>query len=140
MKLTLQLKNGEVFDNAGNKLTIVPNATRPGTEEVKIAGLEGSNGQKRIALRKLIEGTHEYDCKPGASTGKSGVRHNTYTLTPEEQQEVEQLEARIAEIKAAAQARYIPKLNLSKIDPNNLTDEERIAHIAQLNQLIAQLS
>lgn len=123
--LTLTRKGNDVFHN-GIKLTRVDQATKgPGNEVIKIAGLEGSNGAKWISLSKLQEGKNEVEVK-----GKEVVSGGSYTLTPAEKAEVDKLQARIDEIKAAAKARYVPK----KVDTSKMSVEELEAYIAQLRK------
>lgn len=130
--LVLERKGSEVFCN-GQKLTIVAQATKgPGKEVVKVAGLEGSNGQKWVSLSKLVEGINEIECN-GREVGAQ-----RYTLTTEEAQEVKELQARIDEIIANAKARYIAKPNLN-FNPANLTEAQKLAKIAELEAYVASL-
>lgn len=129
--IKLNRVGNEVFDEAGHKLTIVAQATKgEGKEVVKIDGLEGSNGQKYISLSKVKEGLHEYECaaRQVTSTSVGG-----YSYTPEEAEELKKLEARIAEIKAAAKARYVAKPKLISVEEaGKLSEEELTKYIASI--------
>lgn len=122
--LVLERKGSEVFCK-GVKLTIVPQATKgPNKEVVKVAGLEGSNGQKWVSLAKLKEGINELECQGREVTYST----KSYQLTQEEAQEVKELQARIDAIIEGAKARYVKKPNLA-LDPSKLSEEERLAQI-----------
>lgn len=123
--LVLVRNGNEVYHN-DTKLTIVEQATKgPGKEVVKIDGLDGSNGQKWMSLSKLDEGKNEVSCK-----GREVTSTGSYTLNPAEKAEVDQLQARIDEIKNAAKARYVPK----SVDPAKMSAEELEAYITKLRQ------
>lgn len=109
--LTLFRKGNKVFYN-NQELTIVEQKTKgEGREVVKIAGLDGSNGQKWISLSKLVEGKNEL-------TGLKKVERtiNVYTLTKEEKEEVDKLQKQIDDIVELAKTRH----KLSK--PRRLED------------------
>lgn len=130
--VVLERKGNEVFCN-GQKLTIVAQATKgPNKEVVKIAGLEGANGQKWISLTRLVEGINEIECN-----GRE-VTTQKYTLTQEEKEEIESLQARIDEIINHAKSRYVAKPNLN-VDPSKLTQEQKLALAAQLEAYLASL-
>lgn len=98
--LVLERKGDEVYCN-GSKLTINPQATKgPGKEVVKVDGLEGSNGQKWISLNRLKEGINEIECQ-----AREVTRTIRYTLTSEEQAQIDELQAQIDAIIEAAKAR-----------------------------------
>lgn len=127
--LKLERKGMEVFCN-GQKLTVVPQATKgPNKEVVKIAGLEGSNGQKWVALAKLKEGPNELECqgREVVVTGKS------YQLTEEESKKVKDLQAQIDAIIEAAKARYVAKPKLD-VDPSQMSETERLAKIEEIKK------
>lgn len=127
--LVLERKGSEVFFE-GKKLTIVPQATKgPNKEVVKIAGLEGANGQKWYALAKLKEGLNEIECqgREVVVTGKS------YQLTQEEAQKVKELQSQIDAIIEGAKARYVAKPRLD-VDPSKLSEEERRKKIEELKK------
>lgn len=128
--LVLERKGNEVFCE-GRKLTIVPQTTKgPNKEVVKIEGLEGSNGQKWISLTKLKEGLNELDCQAREVTSSSV---GGYSYTKEELEELKKLEARIAEIKAQAKARYVAKPKLMSVEEaKKLSEEELTAYIASI--------
>lgn len=131
--LELERKGNEVFCQ-GQKLTIVAQATKgPGKEVVKVAGLEGSNGQKWVSLSRLQEGINviEGSAREVSSTQK-------YTLTADEKAEVASLQARIDEIINNAKARYVKKPDLN-IDPSKMTEAERLAKAQELEAYIATL-
>ena len=127
--LKLTRKGNEVFFE-GKKLTIVEQATKgPGKEVVKIAGLEGSNGQERLALAKLKEGENSVECQ-----GREGVvETKTYSLTEDEAKKVKELQAQIDAIIEAAKARYVAKPKLD-VDPSKMTEAEREAKIAEIKK------
>lgn len=131
--LVLERKGDEVFCN-GQKLTIVAQASKgPNKEVVKVAGLEGANGQKWVSLSKLKEGLNEIECN-----GREVSTSKAYVLTEEEKAQVAELQSQIDAIIEVAKARYVakPKLN---IDPGKLSEEERVAYIANLEKYIATL-
>lgn len=131
--LVLERKGDEVFCN-GQKLTIVAQASKgPNKEVVKVAGLEGANGQKWVSLSKLKEGLNEIECN-----GREVSTSKAYVLTEEEKAQVAELQSQIDAIIEVAKARYVakPKLN---IDPSKLSEEERVAYIANLEKYIATL-
>ena len=130
--LVLERKGSEVFCN-GQKLTIVAQATKgPGKEVVKVAGLEGANGQKWVSLSRLVEGLNEIE------TNAREVTTQKYSLTAEEAQEVRELQARIDSIIAQAKARYVAKPNLN-VDPSKMSTEDKLALASQLEAYIATL-
>lgn len=135
--LVLERKGNEVFCE-GRKLTIVPQATKgPNKEVVKIEGLEGSNGQKWVSLNKLKEGPNELDCQAREVTSSSV---GGYSYTQEELEELKQLEARIAEIKAAAKARYQPRFKmLTQSEIDKMTQEEKDAYAEKVMAYIASI-
>ena len=101
------------------KLTIVRQASKgEGKEVVKIANLEGSNGQTWISLKRLQEGLNVFnDCDL-----KKRELSKNYELTDEEQQEVDKLTQeveerndRIAEIIEAAKARYVKPVKVKDL-------------------------
>lgn len=125
--LKLERIGNEVYCD-GIKLTINAQASKgPNKEVVNIKGLEGSNGQVWLSLSKLKEGMNEIECK-----AKEVKMHN-YTLTKEEQEEVNQLQAKIDEIIANAKARYVKKPDLT-CNPANMTEEERLAKIEEIKK------
>lgn len=131
--LELERKGDEVYCN-GRKLTIVAQATKgPGKEVVKIEGLEGSNGQKWISLSKLTEGLNEIECNAREVTTRN------YTLTEDEKAQIAEYQAKIDEIVENAKKRYVKPINLNKIDPSKLSDEERLATIEMLQKYVAEL-
>lgn len=131
--LVLERKGNEVFCQ-GQKLTIIAQATKgPGKEVVKVAGLEGSNGQKWVSLSKLAEGLNEIECN-----GREVTTGQKYTLTTEEKARVADLQAEIDSIIAEAKARYVAKPNLN-VNPATMTEEDRLALASQLEAYIASL-
>ena len=131
--LVLERKGNEVFCE-GQKLTIVTQASKgPGKEVVKVAGLEGSNGQKWVSLSKLVEGLNEIECN-----GREVASSQKYTLTAEEKARVAELQAEIDSIIAQAKARYVAKPNLN-VDPSKMSEADRLALASQLEAYIATL-
>lgn len=109
--LTLFRKGNKVFYN-DQELTIVEQKTKgEGREVVKIAGLDGANGQSWISLSKLVEGKNEL-------TGLKKVErtYNSYSLTKEEKEKVDKLQKQIDDIVELAKTRH----KLSK--PRRLED------------------
>lgn len=120
--LKLERMGSEVYCN-GRKLTIITQASKgEGKEVVKIDGLEGSNGQQFVSLSRLVEGMNEIECKARTYTSK-------YSLTDDEQKEVNELQARIDEIIAQAKARFVPSV---KKPITKMSIEELEAYIANL--------
>lgn len=131
--LVLERKGNEVFCE-GQKLTIVTQATKgPGKEVVKVAGLEGSNGQKWVSLSKLAEGLNEIECN-----GREVTTGQKYTLTAEEKAHIAELQAEIDSIIAGAKARYVAKPNLN-VDPSKMSEADRLALASQLEAYIVTL-
>lgn len=129
--LELERIDNEVFHN-GRKLTIVAQATKgPGKEVVKVEGLEGSNGQKWISLSRLQPGINKIECQE-----RNVTLRKKYELTKEEQEEVNKLQAQIDAIIEKAKARYVEPINLNKIDPTKLSEDEKQALIARLQNMI----
>ena len=91
------------------------------------------NGQKWVSLSKLKEGLNEIECN-----GREVSTSKAYVLTEEEKAQVAELQSQIDAIIEVAKARYVakPKLN---IDPSKLSEEERVAYIANLEKYIATL-
>lgn len=131
--LVLERKGNEVFCQ-GQKLTIVAQATKgPGKEVVRVAGLEGANGQKWVSLSKLVEGINEIECN-----GREIATSQKYTLNEEEKARVAELQAEIDSIIANAKARYVAKPNMNR-DITKMSEAERLALASQLEAYIASL-
>lgn len=130
--LVLERKGDEVFCE-NKKLTIVSQATKgPNKEVVKIDGLNGSNGQKWVSLSRLQQGLNEVE-----TIAREVTISKKYSLTIEEQKEVDNLQAKIDSIIEVAKSRYVPNISIKDLEKNpNLTNEQKIA-IAQ--SIIAKL-
>lgn len=127
--MVLTRKGDEVFFG-DKKLTIVKQETKgPGKEVVKIDGLEGSNGQKWIALKKLVEGDNEITCEAKPHSGG-------YSYTPEEEARLKELQAEIDAIKAEAKKRYVPK---SAIKVEKMSQQELERYIETLQARLKAL-
>jgi len=114
-------------------LTIVKQASKgPGNEVVRIEGLPGSNGAKWISLSKLVEGTNVVEVKGKEITSGSG-----YTLTKEEREQVEELEAQIKKIKDDARSRYVQKPKF--INPETATKEQKEQAIKEFEEYLKRL-
>lgn len=123
------VRTGDEVYFEGRKLVINAQASKgPNNEVVKIEGLPGSNGQKWISLSRLKEGENEFECE-----ARKFSKAQKYTLTAEEQEEVDRLQARIDEIIENAKSRYVPMPNLS-VDPSKLSEEERLELIEQIKK------
>jgi len=132
MQLELTRQGRDVYHN-GTKLTRVDQATKgPGNEVIKIEGLDGANGAKWISLSKLVEGKNVVSVQ-----GKVITSTGSYTLTPQEKEEVDRLQARINQIKEAARSRYVSKPKF--IDPSKMTEEERELAIQQMEKYLGVL-
>jgi len=130
--MNLVRKGRDVFHNEV-KLTRVDQASKgPGNEVIKIEGLDGANGAKWISLSKLVEGSNEIQVQ-----GKVITSTGSYTLTPQEKEEVDKLQARINQIKDAARSRYVSKPKF--IDPSKMTEEERELAIQQMEKYLGVL-
>jgi len=107
----------------------------PNKEVVNIKKVVGPQYQEWISLSRLQEGVQEVELKPR----KEVVLGAKYTLTKEEQEEVDSLKARIEEIIEGAKKRYVPsKLNLN-LDVSKLSEEQRQAEIEKVMKYIEAL-
>ena len=119
--VVLERRGNEVFCD-GRKLTINPQASKgPNNEVVKIAGLEGANGQQWVSLNKLKEGFNEIE------TSAHERNHRNYELTQDEKDEIAIYQSKIDAIIEAAKKRYVPHSN-KKL--NEMSIEELEAYIA----------
>ena len=110
-------------------------AKGPNKEVVNIKKVVGPQYQEWISLSRLQEGVQEIELKPR----KEVVLSAKYTLTKEEQEEVDSLKARIEEIIEGAKKRYVPsKLNLN-LDVSKLSEEQRQAEIEKVMKYIEAL-
>ena len=98
---------------------------------MNIEGLEGNIGEnlgkKWYPLKELKEGKNiveDKDLKPRQVTQGS---YSKYTLTPEEQEEINKLQAQIDAIKEKAKLRYVPK----KTKVEDMSIEELEVYLAQ---------
>jgi DNA-binding PadR family transcriptional regulator len=130
--LVLERKGSEVFCN-NKKLTIVAQASKGANKEVvKIAGLEGSNGQAWVSLTRLQEGINNVETK-----AREVVVAKKYALTEAETAEVAKLQAKIDAIVETAKSRYVPNLSIRDLEKNtSLTKEQKIEYA---QKLLAQL-
>lgn len=107
----------------------------PNKEVVNIKKVVGPQYQEWISLSRLQEGVQEVELKPR----KEVVLGAKYTLTKEEQEEVDSLKARIEEIIEGAKKRYVPsKLNLN-LDVSKLSEEQRQQEIEKVMKYIEAL-
>ena len=104
----------------------------PNKEVVNIKKVVGPQYQEWISLSRLQEGVQEVELKPR----KEVVLGAKYTLTKEEQEEVDSLKARIEEIIEGAKKRYVPTSINLKCDPTKMTLEQRMAKIEELNRFM----
>lgn len=131
--LKLERKENEVYCD-GVKLRINKQASKgPNNEVVYIKDCPEANGQTWISLSRLKEGVNEIECK-----GRVVTTHNKYELTTEEKLRIEELQKEIDEIKENAKKRYVEKPNLD-IDVSTLTEEEKQAHIEQVEKYVEYL-
>ena len=134
-KLTLTRKDRDVYFD-GTKLTRVDQSTKgPNNEVIKIEGLPNSNGKKWISLNLLAQGVNELTCTAKAVTrhAQTAAQKRNYTLTPDEDAIVKQLQVQIDTIVDAAKARYIPRPNLD-VDTSKMSTEEREQLAAQIRK------
>ena len=132
--LVLERKGYEITCE-GKKLTVVKQGSKgPNKEVVKIAGLPGSNGKQWLSLTLIPDNTvttiTDDKLVPRVVTSSK-----QYELTSEEKQQVEELQAKIDAIIAAAKARYIPA---AKKDISKMTIDELEAYIAAKKASIGQ--
>ena len=129
------IKNGEEIIVNGVKCPVVHERAKNNTYlDINKLGFE--SWQKHIGLQFLVEGKQEFELKPRSNKGA----HGKYTLTPEEEQEIAKLNARIDEIIEAAKARYVKPIKFNKIkDVSKLTAEQKLSAIEQAEALIAKL-
>ena len=110
----------------GVKLKINPQASKgPGNEVINIEGLEGNPGKKWLSLSLLKEGLNTFS--DDKLQPKQVTNHQKYSLTTEEQAEVDKLQAQIDAIIAKAKERYVPK----KTKVQDMSIEELEAFLAQ---------
>jgi hypothetical protein len=127
------VRKGNQVTHGANVLTIVKQESKgPGNEVVKIEGLPGSEGAKWISLKKLVEGTNVVEVKGKEITSGSG-----YTLTKEEREQVEELEAQIKKIKDVARSRYVAKPKY--VDPTTATKEQKEQAIKEYERYLEML-
>jgi len=132
-KLILERIGMDVFCN-GKKLTRVDQSTKgPDKEVIKIEGLENSNGQKWVSLKNLNQGINELECRARDVTIRAKSSTESYTLTTDEQREINDLRERIDLIISDAKKRFIPKPDLS-LNPVEMTEEQRLAKIEELKR------
>ena len=114
----------------GVKLKINPQTSKgSGNEVINIEGLEGNLGKKWLSLKKLNKGKNiieDKDLKP-REVKPGSYSKNKYTLTIEEQAEVDKLQAQIDAIIAKAKERYVPK----KTKVQDMSIEELEVYLAQ---------
>ena len=134
MKIEI-VKNGEEIIVNGVKCPVKHERAKNNTYlDIDKLGFEA--WQKHIGLQFLVEGKQEFELKPRSNKGAKAK----YTLTPEEEQEIAELNARIDEIIEAAKARYVKPIKFNKIkDVSKLTEEQKLSAIAQAEALIAKL-
>lgn len=135
--LKLNRKENEVYYN-GIKLRINKQASKgPGNEVVYIKDCPEANGQTWISLSRLEEGENEIECKARELKSRPAPAPK-YELTKEEAAQVAELQAKIDVIIDAAKARYVERPNLD-IDVTTLTEEEKQAHIEQVEKYVEYL-
>ena len=128
--LVLTRKGMDVFHD-DTKLTMVAQATKGANKEVvKIDGIPGSNGQKWISLCTRNEGINNLN---GLKGREVTVTSKGYSLTSDEQTQVDALQAQIDVIVNAAKARYTPKPNMN-VNPAKMTKAEREAKYAEIKK------
>ena len=130
--LKLFRENDKVFCN-NVELKINKQASKgPGKECVCIEGLEGSNGQKWVSLSTLREGENEVETK-----ARQVTTYQRYNLTAEEKAEIKAHQDAIDAIIEKAKNRYVPPINLNKIDISQLNAAQRAELQAKLEELLA---
>ena len=128
--LKLEKIEDKVYYN-GKELKINKQASKgPGNEVVYIKDCPEANGQTWISLKRLNDGMNEIECKAREIT-----TNGKYTLTEEEQDRINELQAEIDSIKEAAKARYVERPNL-KLDYSKLTAEQKQAEIDKVQKYI----
>ena len=129
MTIKLEKLNDKVYliDNNNNKIELKINrqaSKGEGKEVVDLEKVVDPKYQKWISLSRLIEGENIVELKP-----RKEITIEKYTLTQEEQDEVDSLQNRINEIIENAKKRVIPKLDLNKMSSqawvDSLTEDER---------------
>ena len=131
--LELERIGNEVYFK-GAKLKIDPQTSKGANKEyVNIEGLEGNIGEnlgkKWYPLKKLNQGKNiveDKDLKP-REVKPGSYSKNKYTLTTEEQEEINKLQAQIDAIKEKAKERYVPK----KTRVQDMSIEELEVFLAQ---------
>lgn len=110
----------------GVKLKINPQASKgPGNEVINIEGLEGNPGKKWLSLSLVKEGLNTFS--DDKLQPKQVTNHQKYSLTTEEQEEINKLQAQIDAIIAKAKERYVPK----KTKIQDMSIEELETYLAQ---------
>lgn len=128
MKKVEIVKNGyEIIVNNVACKVIKQESKGLNKEVVDIEKAVGPEYQRYVSLSKLVDGSQIVELKP-----RKIVESKQYSLTQDEQTQIDELQAQIDAIIEAAKARYVApsKVNLNNI--NNLTNEQKLALIAQL--------
>ena len=107
-------------------------AKGPNKEVVNIKKVVGPQYQEWISLSRLKEGLQEIELKPH----KEVVLSAKYTLTKEEQEEIDSLQAKIDKIIEDAKKRYVPTSINLKCDPTKMTLEQRRAKIEEIKKFM----
>lgn len=131
--LKLERIEDKVYYN-GLELKINKQASKgSGNEVVDISKLPEANGQKWISLNRLHNGINEIECKAREIT-----LNKKYELTKEEKSRIAELQSEIDSIIENAKSRYVEKPNFN-VNVDKLTEEERLAHIEQVQKYLASL-
>ena len=134
MVIELERVGRDVFYQ-GQKVRRVDQTSKgPNKEVLDIEKFVGPTYQKWVSLSTLSEGMNSIELKPR----KIVESNKKYVLTQEEQSRVDELQSEIDSIIENAKKRYVPSINLNKIDPTKMSKEEAQKMIDYLEKLVSE--
>ena len=131
MKIVLKRIDNRVYYGE-KELKINEQKTKgPGKEVIDISSIGGDDYQKWLSLSLLKEGDNEIELKDRRT-------NSILNLTEEEKLEIAKLEKQIEEIKDKARERK--PIDLKKLDPSKMTQDEKLKAIEMLQDLINKMN
>ena len=135
MKKVEIVKNGyEIIVNNVACKVIKQESKGLNKEVVDIEKAVGPEYQRYVSLSKLVDGSQIVELKP-----RKIVESKQYSLTQEEQTQIDELQAQIDAIIEAAKARYVKVSFKSTIDTSKLSDAQKLEAIRQLEAQLEKL-